>query len=89
MISKTKVDLDKEILKRIQECKKEHDKKMQRTELIQRNKMFLTELNGLKKRLGPQFFKVSGSSDKKNLEVSDDHPLLKLDYQGQSDPLNC
>ena len=80
MISKTKVDLDKEILKRIQECKKEHDKKMQRTELIQRNKMFLTELNGLKKRLGPQFFKVSGSSDKKNLEVSDDHPLLKLDY---------
>jgi hypothetical protein len=80
MISKTEVDLDKEILKRIQDSRIDFDKKEQRTELLKRNERFLNELNGIKDRLGQKFFKVRNISNKTIRQISDDNPLLKMDY---------
>jgi len=72
--------VDKEILKRIEESKKDYDKNAQRAELLKRNKTFLNELEGIKKRLGNKFFELKKVDIKKLTKISNDNLLLKLDY---------
>lgn len=68
------------IHKLIEKSKKNYDKKTQRAALLKRNKNFLNELEGIKKRLGNEFYKVKDVNVNKIKEFSNDNILLKLDY---------
>lgn len=72
--------MDKEILRRIEESKRDYDKNHQRAELLKRNKMFSNEFEGISKRFGNEFFKVKNLSYNKLSKISYDNILLKLDY---------
>jgi len=72
--------MNKDVLRRIKESKKDYDKKTQRAALLKRNKNFLNELEGIKKRLGNEFYKVKDVYVHKLKETSNDNILLKLDY---------
>lgn len=72
--------MEKEILKRIEEGKKDYDRKSQYVNLLKRNEMFLTEYNGIMKRLGKEFFQVKKISKRKLEKISEDNILIKLGY---------
>jgi len=50
--------MDQEILKRIKESKRDYDRKSQYVELLKRNEIFLSDFEGVRNRLGKEFFKV-------------------------------
>jgi hypothetical protein len=71
---------EEEIKKLIENSKKDYDKKTQRAALLKRNKNFLNELGGIKKRLGNEFYKVKDVNVNKIKEITNDNIMLKLDY---------
>jgi len=75
-----KNEVDKKILKRIKESKKDYDKASQKAELLKKNKVFQDELRGIKKRLGKKFFELGNLDIKELTRIFENNVLLTLDY---------
>jgi len=74
--------MEEEILKLIEESKEVIGRKSQHIELLKRNRSFLNDLRGIKRRLGLKFFKIKNLDFHNNLltKISEDNLLIKLNY---------
>lgn len=72
--------MEKRIKKLIETSKKNYDPKGQRVELLKRDETFLSELEGIKKRLGEEFFKILKEDINQFRKKSKNNILYQMDY---------